>query len=224
MRKAINVFTTIPLLLLLLATLVYAETSVGIKSGDWIEYEFTVKGAPPPSMPQRVKAECLSVVGTTVTLSMTMHMGDGTEHMETMIVNVASGSGNATFQVLIPANSKAGDTIKVVNYGDLTIAGETTGTYAGASRTIVYASLSQGNMQFNYRWDKQTGVLVEISLTQGAASAAYKADSTNLWQASSNPLALPSSLPVELLSIGISVLVAIAMVAAALAYTRHKRG
>ncbi len=222
MRKAINVFTTIPLLLLLLATLVYAETSVGIKSGDWIEYEFTVKGAPPPSMPQRVKAECLSVVGTTVTLSMTMHMGDGTEHMETMIVDVASDSGNATFQVLIPANSKAGDTVKVVNYGDLTLAGETTGTYAGASRTVVYASLSQDNMQFNYRWDKQTEVLLEISLTQGAASAAYKATGTNLWQASLNPLTFASSLSIEILSIGVSA-IAIAIVVAALIYTQHKR-
>ncbi|MEM3054626.1 MAG: hypothetical protein QXM52_02830 [Candidatus Bathyarchaeia archaeon] len=223
MRKA-NAFAIISLLLFLLATLVYAEASVGIKSGDWIEYEFNVSGAPPPDMPQQVKAECVSVAGTIATLRMIMHMGDGTEHVETMVVDVASGLGNATFQVLIPANSKAGDTIKVVNYGDLTIAGETTGTYAGASRTIVYASLSQGDMHFNYRWDKQTGVLMEISLTQGAASAAYKATSTNLWQASSNPLALPSSLPVELLSISISLLVAVAMVIAALVYTRHKRG
>lgn len=222
MRKAI-IFGTISLLFFLLATLAYAEASIGIKPGDWIEYELNVNVAPPPDMPQRVKVECISVAGTTVTLKMNMHMDDGTEHMETMIIDVASGSGNATFQMLIPANSKAGDTIKVVNYGDLTIAGETTETFAGASRTVVYASLSQGDMQLNYRWDKQTGALMEISLTQGSASAAYKATSTNLWQASLNPLTFVSSLPIEMLAIFISVIVALAIVVAALIYTRRKR-
>jgi hypothetical protein len=78
-------------------------------------------------------------------------------------------------------------------------------------------------MQFSYCWDKETGVLVEITLTQGSTSATYKATSTNIWQASSsNPLTLPS-LPIEMLSISVSVAAAIAIVATAAIYTKHKR-
>jgi hypothetical protein len=57
-------------------------------------------------------------------------MSSGTEQNEIVTLDVVSGTGNSTFQMLIPANSKTGDTIKIVGYGDLTIAGETTGTYA----------------------------------------------------------------------------------------------
>jgi len=137
--------------------------------------------------------------------------------------DVASGTGNLTFQALIPANSKTGDTVQVIGGGSVTITGEKTGTYAGASRTVVYASLLQEDMQFSYCWDKETGVLVEITLTQGSTSATYKATSTNIWQASSsNPLTLPS-LPIEMLSISVSVAAAIAIVATAAIYTKHKR-
>jgi len=75
-----------------------------------------------------------------------------------------------------------------------------------------------------YCWDKQTGIVLEVTLTQGSTSATYKATSTNLWQAPSNPLAFVSSLPVEILSILISAIVAIAIVATALIYTKRKSG
>jgi len=97
-----------------------------------------------------------------------------------------------------------------------------TGTHAGASRTVVYASLTQGDMQFSYCWDKETGIIVEVTLTQGYMSATFKATSIKIWQASSN-LPLMPSLPIETLSISISVMVAIAIVATALIYTKHKR-
>ncbi|MBX5328707.1 MAG: hypothetical protein ACQXXE_05820 [Candidatus Bathyarchaeia archaeon] len=78
-------------------------------------------------------------------------------------------------------------------------------------------------MQFSYRWDKQTGVLLEITLTQGSTSATFKATSTNIWQASSSsPLTLPS-LPIEMLSISVSVVAAIVIVATAVIFTKHKR-
>jgi len=222
MKKAVALGTTVIILFLLSAALAYAEAQVGIKPGDWVRCELTTSGAPSEDTPQWVKVECLSVTGTTATLKMTMHMSNGAEQNEIGTLDVASGEGNATFQALIPANSKTGDTIQIVGYGSVTIAGEKTETYAGASRTAVYASFSQGEMQFNCCWDKQTGILVETTLTQGSTSATFKAISTNIWQASSNPLTLPN-LSIELLSICISVALAIAIVAAAVILTRHKR-
>jgi len=225
MRKAIAFGALAPLLLFLICTAsAYAEAQVGVKAGDWVKCEYVSGGTPPENAPQRVKVECLSVTGTTATLRVTTHFSSGAEQTETMMWDVASGTGNLTFQAIIQANAKAGDTVQIAGYGGLTLAGEKTETYAGASRTVVYASLPQNNMQFTYCWDKQTGIVLEVTLTQGSTSATYKATSTNIWQQSSNPLALPSNLPIELLSICISAIVAITMVAAALVYNRHKRG
>jgi len=213
----------IVMMLLLGIGLAYAEAQVGVKAGDWVKCEYASGGNPPGDAPQWVKVECLSVTGTTATLRVTTHFNSEAEQTEIMTWDVASGTGNLTFQALIPANSKTGDTVQVIEGGNVTIAGERTGTYAGASRTVVYASLTQGDMQFSYCWDKETGVLVEITLTQGSTSATYKATSTNIWQASSsNPLTLPS-LPIEMLSISVSVAAAIAIVATAAIYTKHKR-
>ena len=213
----------IVMMLLLGIGLAYAEAQVGVKAGDWVKCEYVSGGNPPGDAPQWVKVECLSVTGTNAILRVTTHFSGGAEQTEIMTWDVASGTGNLTFQALIPANSKTGDTVQLIEGGNVTIAGERTGTYAGASRTVVHASLTQGDMQFSYCWDKETGVLVEITLTQGSTSATYKATSTNIWQASSsNPLTLPS-LPIEMLSISVSVAAAIAIVATAAIYTKHKR-
>jgi len=223
MRKVVTLGVLVMLPLFLFVASAYAEVQVGVKAGDWIKCECVSSGTLPDDAPQWVKVECLSVTGTTATLSVKTHFSSGAEQTEIMTWDVASGTGNLTFQALIPANSKAGDTIQVLEGGSVTIAGEKTGTYAGASRTVVYASLTQGDMQFSYCWDKETGVLVEITLIQGSTSTTYKATSTNIWQtSSSNPLTLPS-LSIEMLSISISTALAIAIVATAVIFARHKR-
>ncbi|MFZ0966404.1 MAG: dockerin type I domain-containing protein [Candidatus Bathyarchaeia archaeon] len=113
-------------------------------------------------------------------------MSDGTEQSDTLSVDVA-GEGE-TFQGLsgfvIPANRTTGDSIYMTGYGTVTIAGETTRTYAGASRTVVYASFSQYGTQLTYYWDKQTGVMVEASAVypQLNMTATGRATETNMWQ------------------------------------------
>lgn len=61
--------------------------------------------------------------------------------------------------------------------------GEIIRTYAGASRTVVYASFSQYGTQLTYYWDKQTGVMVEPSTTSDSVTATAKATETNMWEA-----------------------------------------
>jgi hypothetical protein len=230
MRKTMTFGTLATLLLCLCTAFAYAEAQVGVKAGDWIKYDAITSGVDLVStnMPQWVKIEFLSVTETTVTFRETSHMSDGAEQSEIRMLDAASGAGNATFQILIPANSKTGDTIQIVadegNYTVITLSGEKTGNYAGATRTLVYASLPQGDTQVSYCWDKQTGVLLEIKLSQGSAFIAYKATSTNIWQASSTLPNLPTlNMPIEMLSISISVAAAIAIVATAAIYTKHKR-
>lgn len=96
------------------SVLVYAEAQVGIKAGDWIRCDYVPGpgGALPSDATQWVKVECLSVTGKTATLRMTTYLNSGAEQTEIMTLDVASGTGNLTFQVLILANSKTGDTAK----------------------------------------------------------------------------------------------------------------
>jgi hypothetical protein len=222
MRKAITLGAFATLLSLLCIMFTYAEAQVGIKAGDWVKCEYVSSGNPPENAPKWVKIECLSVTGTKATLHVTTGFNSGTENTEIMTWDVASGTGNLTFQAIIQANAKAGDTVQIAEHGSITLAGEKTETYVGASRTVVYASILQNEMQFTYYWDKQTGIVLEITLTQDSTSITYKATGTNIWQSPSNPLTLPS-LPIEMMSICISTVVAITIVTMAVIYTRHKK-
>ncbi|MGF3573521.1 MAG: right-handed parallel beta-helix repeat-containing protein, partial [Candidatus Bathyarchaeia archaeon] len=187
------------------------EVHVGVKAGNWIKCAYTISGWPSGTpYPEWLKVEFLSVEGTNATIRVTMRMSDGTEQSDTMTVDVAAGGG--TFQGLsgfvIPANCTIGDSIFITGYGAVTIAGETTRTYAGASRTVVYASFSQYGTQLTYYWDKQTGVMVEASAIypELGITATAKATETNMWQAA------PSGLPIE--PIYFYILVALAIIIA----------
>ena len=169
------------------------NVQVGVKSGDWIKVDYTVTGAPSgTTLPLWLKVEFLSVEGTNATARVTMRMSDGTEQNATVPVDVVTGGqalGLSGF--VIPANATSGDSVYMSGYGNVTVAGETTRSYAGASRTVVYASFSQYGTQLTYYWDKQTGVLVEATIVSGSMTATGKTTETNMWQAG------PSGLPIE---------------------------
>jgi len=167
---------------------------VGVKAGDWIKIDYTVSGWPSGQpYPEWLKVEFLTVEGINITVCVTMHMSDGTEQSDTVPVIVGAGGGEAfgLSGFVIPANLTIGDSVYISGYGNVTLAGETTRTYAGASRTVVYASFSQYGTQLTYYWDKQTGVMVEASTTSGSVTATAKATETNMWQAA------PSGFPIE---------------------------
>jgi len=157
--------------------------AIGVKEDDWIEYDYTISGEfPELPYPTWMKVEFLSVSGTTVTILMTDHMSDGTESNQTLSGDVATSSGDIS-GVVIPANSKVGDSINIGYYGTITIDDESTRTYAGASRTVVYASFSEYESHYTFYWDKQTGVAVEVSVTSEDMTGTVKATETNMWQA-----------------------------------------
>ena len=192
----------IPLTILCLLTLVLlmrltfdiytAEASavrVGVKAGDWIKCEYSITGWPAgtPS-PEWLKVEILDVEETRATMRVTMHMSDGTEQSDTVNVDVVAGSGtfDTLFGGIIPADSKVGDSLTIGGDGftfNVTIDGETTGTYAGANRRVVYASFSQYGTELTYYWDRQTGIIVEASTTSGGMTAIAKVTETNMWEA-----------------------------------------
>jgi len=165
--------------------------NVSIKAGDWIKTEYKITGWPAGEpYPEWLKLEFLRVEGTSATVRVTMRMSDGTEQSDTVPVDVVEGGGEA-FGLLvgvISANLIAGDSFYMTGYDNVIIQGETTRTYAGARRTVVYASfLLYGVQLATYYWDKLTGVMVEASTTYadttGTITATAKATETNMWEA-----------------------------------------
>ena len=167
----------------------FEEIQVGVKAGDWIKVEYTISGWPAGQpYPEWVKLEFLNVEGTSATVLVTMHISDGTEESDTVPVYIDVGGGEAfgLSGFVISANLTTGDYVYITGYGNVAIEGETTRTYAGTNRTVVYASISQslpyqGEVQLTYYWDKLTGVMVEGAMTYADITATYKATETNMW-------------------------------------------
>jgi parallel beta-helix repeat protein len=108
--------------------------------------------------------------------------------------NMARGAGFFMMlsRFVIPANSKTGDSIKMINYNTIKIAGENSRTYGGVSRTVVYASSSQRGDNLTYYWDKQTGAIVEVHAVSGDVTETGEVTETNIWQTGgTNPTRWP---------------------------------
>jgi len=162
---------------------------VGVKAGDWIKCDYSIIGWPSGTpRPEWLKVEIQGVDGTTATVRVTMRMSDGTEQSDTVDVDVVTGGGtfDTLFGFLIPADCSTGDSIIMGGDGltfNVTIDGEATRTYAGASRTVFHSSFSQYGTQLTYYWDKETGILVEASTSGGGVTAIAKVSETNMWEA-----------------------------------------
>jgi hypothetical protein len=158
---------------------------VGIKAGDWIKVTYTITGLPAGQRyAEWLKLEFLSVEGTNATVRATLGISDGTEQTGTGPVDVVSSGGVPGLPgIVVPANLTTGDSVYIAGYGNVTIEGEATRTYAGANRTVVYAGFSQNETQLTYYWDKLTGVMVGKSSTSPGITATAKATETNMWEA-----------------------------------------
>lgn len=161
-----------------------AEAGGTIKAGDWIKYEVTIT----PTLhgeitPTWVNFEFLSVEGTNASVQATMRLSDGTEKIEMMTIDIMSGSGTG---LIIPSNSKTGDSIYISDQGNITLDGETILTHTGVDRPAVYASFSNSGNYFNCYWDKETGIMLEQRNTIIDSTTIYVAKDTNMWQTQSN--------------------------------------
>ena len=146
-------------------TLAYDEPSVGVKEGDWIEYEISVAGtgAMPPTHDVRwFRIEVLPPVqGAAFSVNLTARYANGT--LGSAIWKFNFTEGNVGGWIIIPSNLSPGDTFydswtffdtrKQVN---VTIESEEQQTLLGATRTVTY-----GNDWLRHKeWDKATGVFV----------------------------------------------------------------
>jgi hypothetical protein len=180
----------------------FAAYTVGVKPGDWMKYQVTLTytGTEPDTSDfgelgaaEYMKGEILSVDGTSVRAKMSMHMTNGSDIEQTLVGNVATGSGNLTI-FIIPSGMSKGDNFPGMMFGSdtstLTITDTASKTYCGTSQTVNVYSLSAPPMNgfsasIAANWDQATGVLVELSMQMSMTGQSMDmkvlATETNMW-------------------------------------------
>jgi hypothetical protein len=157
---------------------VSAEISVGVKQGDWIEYQVAFTGTPAQGHDVTwARMEVVNVQGKNINLAVAAKLSNGSWLNETVPLNFETGQLGDDF--IIPANLNSGDTFFDKWQGNITISGVEERTYAGATRTIVNGT----TQQTTYYWDRATGVLVEGTSSFADFTMYTKVDKTNMWQA-----------------------------------------
>lgn len=167
------------------------ECEVGVKPGDWVEYEIDWISPPPSPYPVWIRREILDVNSSVITVNITQQMADGAFTDETKLGDVANGTGASTM-VFIPANLNPGDLVHMQGFDDVIITGETSKVYLGVERKVIYANFSSMGFDILIFWDKEKGVALEVySIRTNGAQGITKVIKANLWKPESfdgNPL------------------------------------
>jgi hypothetical protein len=155
-----------------------AQPSVGVKAGDWIEYQVTYTGnVSPDHAVKAAKMEVTHVSGPVIQVNITSTYANDTKETTTSTLNLQTGDLIDDF--IIPANLKTGDQFLDSRVGNITITSTMQRVYAGATRTVVSAT-SLDNI---YVWDQATGISVE-GISEGADYSMHSlATATNIWSA-----------------------------------------
>ena len=175
-RKLRLTLLTLLVLLSALSAIVSAEISVGVKKGDWIEYNVSFTGEPPTEHDAVwARMEVESVEGKRVNASFTSQLSNGS--MVDLVEDLDFASGRLIDMFIIPGNLDAGDQFYDNLVGNVTIDRVEVRMYVGASRSVVHGVA----MQTDWYWDKFSGVIVEARTSSSMYTLDTKATNTNLW-------------------------------------------
>lgn len=157
------------------------DPQVGVKVGDWIEYDINWTTTPAYAYPVATRREILDVKGTVLTINTTYELSTGTFTSNVTDGDVVNGSGSCAL-VFIPANLGVGDIVYIQGFEDVTkrIDSETTRTYLGVARTVIHAEFVSHGVDISIYWDKETGVALEINAV-GTYSSISVIRGTNMW-------------------------------------------
>ena len=133
-----------------------SNVSVGVKQGDWMEYNVTYIGAaaPPEDYPTWFRFQITKVQGTSITADMTYEAVNGTISTSSYTYDLKTG----VLQLLVvPAGLTYADVFYHEKYENISIADTESGTYAGETRTAVHATFDD----IEAYWDKETGIFLQ---------------------------------------------------------------
>jgi hypothetical protein len=212
-KRYLSLIFVLMLGFLMLSGAAFGELSVGVKAGDWIEYQVTTTGNPPePHNVQWARMEIMDVQKPKIQVNVTTQANNGTLSSLIMTLNLEKGEIGAWF--IIPSNLNVGDTFYDINLGrNVTIEGQEQKTYAGAIRTVTNATTPERIKQ----WDKATGVFVKSIDTLPGYTINATATKTNMW----NPQIL--GLDETMFYTIIEVFVVVAIIAIVLLIVVHRK-
>jgi hypothetical protein len=192
------------ILLLSLVNVAFADLPVGVKAGDWIEYTVSYTGSPVAGHDVVwARMEVLEVQGPTITVKITSRFSDGTTEQLNTTLNLETGHLIDNF--IIPANLTVGDTFFAENLGNVTITKAEQRTYAGATRTVLSASIDENT----YFWDQSTGVSVEGNTATSDYTMHTIVEDTNMWQSQEEQESLRLIVSVLILLIAVAIVIVI---------------
>ena len=181
MQKKIAAFAVIFTLVLSLVgaiAVVCGEPSVGVKKGDWMEYNVVIGGTPPAIHDVNwLRIDVLQVQGSAFQANFTVRYLNGTLYTTTWQFNFTEG--NTEGWIIIPSNLSPGDMFLDLHKSatNVTIQKQEQKTVAGATRTIIFANDSLRTKE----WDKSSGVMTNSSETFKNWSANVYLAATNIW-------------------------------------------
>ncbi len=190
----------------------FADVSVGVKKGDWIEYQVKVTGNPSPN--QNItwaRMDIIAVQGETITINVQTEFANATIYPENGItLNLTSGAiGDGFF---IPTNLNPGDKYNTEYEGIINITSVGQLEAGGAERTVI----SGATAVTTYYWDKQTGIMVAATSSYPNYTMYTTTSGTNIWQPQQQILGLDPAVFYSLI-----VIVVVAAVVAVLVW--HKK-
>lgn len=153
-----------------------ADVSVGVKQGDWVEYNVTFTGSPPVEHDAVwAKMEIVNVDGAKVNATFVSRLANGS----TLSVqeDLDFETGRLIDMFVVPSGLDAGDTFYDKTVGNVTIGRVETRSYAGTSRTVVYAEV----LDTQWFWDKISGVTLEARTANSVYTLNTIAINTNMW-------------------------------------------
>jgi hypothetical protein len=205
--------TILTLLLVLgLTNSVHGELSVGVKKGDLIEYQVTYTGNPVEGHDINwARMEILDVQDTKISVMITSRFSNGSIKELNSTLDLATGQLIDNF--IIPSKLSAGDTFYAQNLGNVTISKAEKHEYAGAERTVLYASTNEDT----YIWDQATGVTVEATSEASGYTLHSIVEDTNMWR----PAESFSSL--ILYATLVTVVIAVVLLTATVLWNRKKK-
>ena len=189
--------------------------SVGVKVGDWAEYDFLLDWRSDPAQPEPTdvkqvkqinytRVEVKQISGTTVTLHETTHFKNESKIINVYVGDIKKGTGNLSFAI-VASNLREGDQVSEEPSHPV-INATIFNNYAGVTREVNYASGEMGTQDTGnwsavvLYWDKKTGFLCQMGIGSRVFIENYKIESftkwnmtrTNLWQPVTNPsIAVP---------------------------------
>ena len=213
MNRTRNLEACAFLLILCLASsprIVHA-VAVGVQPGDWIKYNITG----PSDVPGQTENYWSNITVNSVSgtlISITMETNSTTLGTRNYQIDIAFDCWiGGAWPYIVPASLSAGDNIP----GNVIITISDTTQHLG--RDTAHFAFNSQDETSDWYWDRQKGVLMEMSGIYQNQPMAYRMDSTNMWSSTSNFLGLGW----QVWAI-IGIIAAVAVAVSVFAFVRHK--